>query len=439
MQRVIPSNNHKRSQSLSLYEELCHKNNVTENIPFRRKAAAEFASTAESDEKKQSLLLNEDQVENLEVISATECTQSNTTTTTTVCDLTLPISCCFISDPQQQQPSVSFVKGHRRSLSLRQRLEVGYDYLSSELEHAREFAGKTVTQVTETVWKVCNFSNLPNWMQDNEYLHTGHRPPLPSYKACAKSIFRLHTETGNIWTHGLGLLIFIGLFIYEFVTIGAHKTPVDRMMLAIYFCGICLCLFFSTIFHTFSCHASPKVSKLFSKLDYCGISIQIIGSMIPALYYGFYEYFEVFKVYITIGGILCVLSIIVSMWDKFGEPRYRSFRAMVFLCFGLSNIVPGIHWYIILDSRLFTAFGMFILQGILYVIGSLLYANRIPERFFPGKCDYWFQSHQIFHVLVVMAALVHLNGINWMAEFHLNNEHLATTTTTASTLAQNIT
>jgi hypothetical protein len=24
-----------------------------------------------------------------------------------------------------------------------------------------------------------------------------------------------------------------------------------------------------------------------------------------------------------------------------------------------------------------------------------LYASRIPERFMPGKCDIWFQSHQV--------------------------------------------
>ncbi|KAH9414208.1 Adiponectin receptor protein 2 [Dermatophagoides pteronyssinus] len=320
-------------------------------------------------------------------------------------------------------------KGHRRSLSLRQQFENGYDYLCSEWIQARELAGKTVGHATKTVsqatgavWKVCNFNMLPNWMQDNEYLHTGHRPPLPTFWECIKSIFRLHTETGNIWTHGIGALLFVGLFIYEFVTISAHKTAVDRLMLTIYFSGIITCLIFSCMFHTFSCYASPKVIKIFSKLDYCGISIQIIGSMTPALYYGFYEDLNMFKLYISFGVVLCILSIAVSLWDKFGEPRYRGFRAMVFLCFGLSNVIPGIHWYIILDSHLLTAYYLFILQGALYVIGSLLYANRIPERLFPGRCDYMFQSHQIFHILVVLAAFVHLNGINLMAETRLHDK-----------------
>ena len=37
--------------------------------------------------------------------------------------------------------------------------------------------------------------------RDNDFLHFGHRPALPSFAECFKSIFRIHTETGNIWTH----------------------------------------------------------------------------------------------------------------------------------------------------------------------------------------------------------------------------------------------
>lgn len=54
------------------------------------------------------------------------------------------------------------------------------------------------------MWNVCHFHNLPQWLQDNDFLHTGHRPPLNSFQACFQSIFRIHTETGNIWTHLLG-------------------------------------------------------------------------------------------------------------------------------------------------------------------------------------------------------------------------------------------
>ena len=49
-----------------------------------------------------------------------------------------------------------------------------------------------------------SFGGLPDWMKDNEYLTVGHRPELHSYRECFKSIFGMHSETGNIWTHLIG-------------------------------------------------------------------------------------------------------------------------------------------------------------------------------------------------------------------------------------------
>ena len=34
-------------------------------------------------------------------------------------------------------------------------------------------------------------------------IHLG-RPELNSFSECFKSVFRIHTETGNIWTHLIG-------------------------------------------------------------------------------------------------------------------------------------------------------------------------------------------------------------------------------------------
>ena len=50
--------------------------------------------------------------------------------------------------------------------------------------------------------------------QDNDFLKKGHRPPLSSFRECFASIFRIHTETGNIWTHLLGVFAFLGLSLY---------------------------------------------------------------------------------------------------------------------------------------------------------------------------------------------------------------------------------
>lgn len=71
---------------------------------------------------------------------------------------------------------------------------------------------KCACQVWEGHWRVIPFHVLPEWLKDNDYLLHGHRPPMPSFRACFGSIFRIHTETGNIWTHLLGgyYIFFLG-------------------------------------------------------------------------------------------------------------------------------------------------------------------------------------------------------------------------------------
>jgi len=61
-----------------------------------------------------------------------------------------------------------------------------------------------VKNVLQASWRIVHHHKLPDWLQDNEYLVFGHRLPLNSFRACFKSVFRIHTETGNIWTHLIG-------------------------------------------------------------------------------------------------------------------------------------------------------------------------------------------------------------------------------------------
>lgn len=114
----------------------------------------------------------------------------------------------------------------------------------------------------------------------------------------------------------------------------------------------------------------------------------------------------------------------VSLWDKFSEPHLRPLRAGVFALFGLSGIFPGFHWLAkqnwFSDVSLRISFGCLVLMGVLYLTGALLYACRVPERFFPGKCDIWFHSHQLFHILVIAAAIVHYRGISELALHRFN-------------------
>ena len=64
----------------------------------------------------------------------------------------------------------------------------------------------------------------------------------------------------------------------------------------------------------------------------------------------------------------------------------------VFICFGLSGAIPAVHYAVQegwMNAFSYASLGWLILTGALYILGALLYAGRIPERYFPGKCDIW--------------------------------------------------
>ncbi|KAI9556501.1 hypothetical protein GHT06_016290 [Daphnia sinensis] len=291
-----------------------------------------------------------------------------------------------------------------------------------------EQAGDICRKVIEASWKVCHFQALPHWLQDNDYLIWGHRPPLPSFTACFQSLFRIHTETGNIWTHLIGCVAFVSLAVYTLIW--SELQSEERLVFAAFFAGAILCLGLSCTYHTVHCH-SEFVGKLFSKLDYVGISFLIMGSLVPWLYYTFYCQYQPKVIYLTVATVLGLGAIITSMVDRFGEPKFRPFRAGIFIAFGLSGAIPAIHYAVMegwVNAVSYASLGWLILMGSLYILGALLYAGRIPECYFPGKCDIWFQSHQIFHVLVIAAAFVHYQGISEMAVYRLTNNQCPAST-----------
>lgn len=77
----------------------------------------------------------------------------------------------------------------------------------------------------------------------------------------------------------------------------------------------------------------------------------------------------------------------------------------VFLGLGLSGIIPTMHFTIaegFVKATTVGQMGWFILMGAMYITGAGLYAARIPERYFPGKCDIWVRHYFKDRLLVFM-------------------------------------
>nr|XP_021522224.1 adiponectin receptor protein 1-like [Aotus nancymaae] len=73
----------------------------------------------------------------------------------------------------------------------------------------------TMEKMEEFVYKVWEgrhrYDMPPDWLKYHNCLLYGHRQPMPSFWSCFKSIFYIHTETSNIWTHLLGFVLFLFL------------------------------------------------------------------------------------------------------------------------------------------------------------------------------------------------------------------------------------
>ncbi|KAJ1780714.1 hypothetical protein LPJ59_007210 [Coemansia sp. RSA 2399] len=260
------------------------------------------------------------------------------------------------------------------------------------------------------------WSELPEWMRDNKYILSGYRQPTNSFRKCFASWFYVHNETGNIMTHLVGALGFAALcltatqgLLAEFPTINWRDVTTLYMFLV----GAIGCMGTSAMYHTVTCH-SPRVQRACNKCDYVGIVLFIVSSSVAILCYLFYCHPRLRLFYLTLVFALGALTVVLVMTPHFGTPEYRPIRVVIFVALGISIVIPAIHaywlfgWEYILHA---IQVPYTVAMGATYILGGTIYGARVPERWWPGRFDYWLHSHQIFHVFVVVAAVFHYVGV----------------------------
>ncbi|PRP78735.1 putative hemolysin-III channel protein Izh2 [Planoprotostelium fungivorum] len=261
------------------------------------------------------------------------------------------------------------------------------------------------------------WQELPEWMQDNIFITGGYRKELKSFKECGRSLFYLHNEWVNIWSHLLGAVAAFFVLSSIYFWLLSHPGSANWADYAVFYTFLIsaiTCLGFSATFHAVSAH-SHEVAVAYNRLDYLGIVILIVGSFYPAVYYGFYlhPYLQVF--YIVLITVFGAATVYVVVAPHYRTPTYRWMRTSMFLALGLSAVFPTGHFTFLSglnDPLVRISVPYLALMGALYVSGALIYASRIPERWIPGKVNIFGSSHQIFHLFVVLAALSHLVGIS---------------------------
>jgi len=283
--------------------------------------------------------------------------------------------------------------------------------VAQEVEKKALEAEKKIEQKLTYLWH-----EIAPWQQDNQYITSGYRPQSNSYAKSWKSLLYIHNETVNIYTHlvGAAIFFFTSYFLYNKLE-PRYETASkeDVYVFSCFFAGAVACLGMSGTYHTIQNH-SHEVAVWGNKLDYLGIVFLIWGSFIPVLYYAFDQEPGLMKTYWTMITTLAAGTSVACVHPQFRTPALRPVRALMFVLMGLSAVFPvlhGITLYGVEHLRKSVGLDWVVLQGVLYIAGAGLYAARIPEKWAPGRFDIWGSSHQIFHVLVVMAAASHLVGL----------------------------
>ena len=91
---------------------------------------------------------------------------------------------------------------------------------------------------------------LPQWMKQGQLVRSGYRPQLNSFYACVRSLFWLHNESVNTWSHLLPAFLYAGLFVAVIIDSNrAHPSlPIrtaDYLAIQVYIAGTAACLFLS--------------------------------------------------------------------------------------------------------------------------------------------------------------------------------------------------
>ncbi|CAM6083197.1 unnamed protein product [Calypogeia fissa] len=286
-------------------------------------------------------------------------------------------------------------------------------------------------------YKLLEYQGLPEHLKTNEFILKYYRSDWP-LKETLCSLFSIHNETLNIWTHLVGFLIFLGLTAYTVLHVpkvvnfpyftileklrktveenithlvtpfSPTESEVTRWPFFVFLGGAMCCLLFSSTYHLLNC-LSKRWHDILHRLDHAGIAILIAASFYPPVYYAFICHPLLQKIYLSGITFLGLATILFSSFPMFRTREFRLMRTLLYCCMGLSGIVPGVHKLFFLkdDPAPLRAVLYEVGMGIFYGVGALFYATRIPERLKPGLFDIVGNSHQIFHVLVVAGAYTH--------------------------------
>lgn len=206
--------------------------------------------------------------------------------------------------------------------------------------------------------------------------------------------------------------------------------PVTRWPMYIFLTGAVVCLFFSTMCHTYCCVGEIDAERMW-RFDYLGIAVLIVASFYPMLHYSYYCLPGWRDMYLTGITVFGCLTVVPTFMRAFQKKEYAPLRASLFVALGCLGLFPIFQqvffvWHIV-PTPMMEAFYFEMAMGFGYVFGAFLYAKMIPERWSPGSFDFFGCSHNIFHFLIVLSTYFHYRAsiiyLTWRDNYTCDADH----------------
>ncbi|RKP34780.1 hemolysin-III related-domain-containing protein, partial [Dimargaris cristalligena] len=106
-----------------------------------------------------------------------------------------------------------------------------------------------------------------------------------------------------------------------------------------------------------------------------------------------------------------ITGVVLSSFPWFDFSEYRYIRVTVFSLMAASGLIPMVHLASDRGLALTVQFIAPIVKSLLcYGTGVYFYANKYPERLWPGLFDHIGNSHQLWHMAVIGGIYYHYNA-----------------------------
>ena len=201
-------------------------------------------------------------------------------------------------------------------------------------------------------------------------------------------------EPGSAITHFIGMLMAIFAAVPLLIKAAHEPSRIYIISLTIYAASLILLYAASTSYHTFD--ISPKVNTILKKIDHMMISVLIAGSYTPVC-------LIVLKgktgiILLTIVWAIAIAGILIKAFWVYC-PKWVS--SVLYIGMGWTCVLAFTQ---ILNNMSPAAFGWLLAGGIIYTVGGVIYALKLP--IFNSKHKN-FGSHEIFHLFVMGGSACH--------------------------------